>query len=70
MRRIPRATTIRNLNVRVVLVDALKQQMIDLEALRKKVAEAESVSATASEKKCQRNPTTRSSSQPFPIPRH
>jgi hypothetical protein len=42
MRRIRRrATTTRNPNIRVVLVDALKQQMTDLRILRKKVAEAE-----------------------------
>ena len=38
MRKLPRCETVR---VRVVLVDFLKQQMLELEALRKKVADAE-----------------------------
>jgi hypothetical protein len=38
MRKFPRCETVR---VRVVLVDFLKQQMLELEALRKKVADAE-----------------------------
>ena len=45
MRRIPRATSTRNPKFRVVFVDALKQQMTDLKALRKKVAEAERLAA-------------------------
>jgi hypothetical protein len=73
IRRIPRATTARNLNIRVVLVDALKQPMIDLKALRKKVAEAESASAAAAKKKPKRTPsfqtTTRCSPLPFRAPR-
>jgi hypothetical protein len=63
MRRIPRATTIRNENVRVVFVDSLKQQMIDLKALRKRVAEAELL---ATPRQPLSTPTTRSSPLPFP----
>jgi hypothetical protein len=40
MRTISRATAT-NPNIRVVFVDLLEQQMIDLKALRKKVTEAE-----------------------------
>jgi hypothetical protein len=65
MRRIPRATTIRNVNVRVVFVDSLKHQMIDLKALRKRVAEAERL-ATPSARRPLSTPTTRSSPPPFP----
>jgi hypothetical protein len=45
MRRIPRTTSTRNPKLRAVFVDALKQQMTDLKALRKKVAEAERLAA-------------------------
>jgi hypothetical protein len=40
MRRISRATRYQP-NVRVVFVDLLEQEMMDLKALRKKVADAE-----------------------------
>jgi hypothetical protein len=40
---------------RVVFIDILKQQMLDLKALRKKVAEAES--ASAAKKKRKRTPS-------------
>lgn len=37
---------------RVVFIDILKQQMLDLEALRKKVAEAEQRAKPGNEKAC------------------
>jgi hypothetical protein len=40
MRRIPRATT-NKANIRVVFVDPLEEEMMDVEALRKEVADAE-----------------------------
>ncbi len=41
MRQNPRSAGTKKSNVRVVFIDILKQQMQDLKALRKKVAEAE-----------------------------
>jgi len=41
MRRISRATTKNDRNIRFVFVDLLEQKMMDIKALRKKVADAE-----------------------------
>ena len=41
MRRIPRATTKSQPIVRVIFVDRLRQEMMDLKALRQEVADAE-----------------------------
>ena len=68
MRRIPRATTTRNSSIRVVLVDALKQQMIDLKALRKKVTEAERLAAPNAHRPLSIAPTP-GGSGPFRAPR-
>jgi hypothetical protein len=54
MGRFPRSTPEQS-RKRVVFIDILKQQMLDLKALRKKVAEAES--ASAAKKKRKRTPS-------------
>jgi hypothetical protein len=45
MSKSPRSTAAEQSRKRVVFIDILKQQMLDLKALRKKVAEAESAVA-------------------------
>jgi hypothetical protein len=45
MRKSPRSAAVDRPRERVVIIDTLKQQMLDLKALRKKVAEAESRTA-------------------------
>ena len=47
MSKSPRSAAAEPSRERVVFVDILKMQMLDLEALRKKVAEAETASAAA-----------------------
>jgi hypothetical protein len=42
MSNFPRSAALEKSRERILLVDILKQQMLDLEALRKKVADAES----------------------------
>jgi hypothetical protein len=45
MRKLPRSAASEKLRERVVYIDILKQQMLDLEAVRKELAQAESRAA-------------------------
>jgi hypothetical protein len=51
MSKSPRLAVAEQSRERVVFVDILKQQMLDLKALRKKVAEAESASTAKKKRK-------------------
>ena len=54
MSKSPRSAAVEQSRERFVFVDILKQQMLDLKVLHKKVAEAESANAAAAKKKRKR----------------